>query len=46
MVGHNGLKHIETTPFGTTSYARLRFGIGNEYTRGAQVAYVLHPFEP
>ncbi len=38
--GHNGLKSIEET-LGTTEYARLRFGIGNEYPKGTQVDYVL-----
>lgn len=28
--GHNGLKHIATT-LGTENYARLRFGIGNDF---------------
>ena len=30
--GHNGLKHIAAT-LGTTNYARLRFGIGNDFGR-------------
>lgn len=38
--GHNGLKHIQET-LGTDNYARLRFGIGNEFNRGHQVDYVL-----
>lgn len=38
--GHNGLKHIEQV-LCTSNYARVRFGIGNEFTRGAQVNYVL-----
>lgn len=38
--GHNGLKHI-TQMLGTQNYARLRFGIGNDYPRGCQVDYVL-----
>lgn len=38
--GHNGLKDIQHQ-LQTTSYARLRFGIGSEYARGAQVDYVL-----
>lgn len=41
--GHNGLKHIEAT-LGTAQYARLRFGIGNDFPRGRQVDYVLEPF--
>ena len=38
--GHNGLKHI-TSVLGTQQYARLRFGIGNDFPRGGQVDYVL-----
>lgn len=38
--GHNGLKNIEQL-LCTPNYCRLRFGIGNEYTRGAQIGYVL-----
>jgi peptidyl-tRNA hydrolase, PTH1 family len=38
--GHNGLKSIQDV-IGTTSYPRLRFGIGNIYSKGAQVNYVL-----
>jgi PTH1 family peptidyl-tRNA hydrolase len=42
--GHNGLKHIAAT-LGTQEYARLRFGIGNDFPRGGQVDYVLGPFD-
>lgn len=38
--GHNGLKHITQT-LGHQNYARLRFGIGNDYPQGYQVDYVL-----
>jgi peptidyl-tRNA hydrolase, PTH1 family len=38
--GHNGLKHIKET-LGTDQYARLRFGIGNDFSKGHQVEYVL-----
>ncbi|MBO7408576.1 MAG: aminoacyl-tRNA hydrolase [Paludibacteraceae bacterium] len=38
--GHNGLRHIEQV-LCTPNYARVRFGIGNEYTRGAQINFVL-----
>jgi len=38
--GHNGLNHIQTI-LGTTSYARIRFGIGNDFYSGQQVDYVL-----
>jgi len=41
--GHNGLKHIEQI-LGTQQYARLRFGIGDDFPRGAQVDYVLDEF--
>ena len=42
--GHNGLKHIAAI-LGTQNYARLRFGIGNEFPRGGQVDYVLGHFD-
>ena len=38
--GHNGLKHIDAM-LGTSGYARMRFGIGNDFPRGAQIDYVL-----
>ncbi|MDL2223845.1 aminoacyl-tRNA hydrolase [Bacteroidales bacterium OttesenSCG-928-M06] len=41
--GHNGLKHIQET-LGSSQYNRLRFGIGNDYTLGGQVDYVLGDF--
>jgi PTH1 family peptidyl-tRNA hydrolase len=41
--GHNGLKNIAEM-LGTENYARLRFGIGNEYPKGGQVNYVLGHF--
>ena len=41
--GHNGLKDI-SQKLGTNKYARLRFGIGSEYSKGAQVDYVLSAF--
>jgi PTH1 family peptidyl-tRNA hydrolase len=41
--GHNGLKHIQDT-LGTTQYNRLRFGIGNDFSPGAQIDFVLNPF--
>ncbi|KAA5546814.1 aminoacyl-tRNA hydrolase [Adhaeribacter rhizoryzae] len=41
--GHNGLKHIEET-LGSNEYARLRFGVGDNYSKGRQVDYVLSPF--
>ena len=41
--GHNGLRHISSV-LGTQQYARLRFGIGNDFPRGAQIDYVLGHF--
>ena len=38
--GHNGLKNINQM-LGTQDYARLRFGIGNNFGKGQQVDYVL-----
>lgn len=38
--GHNGLKSINEL-LETTDYARLRFGIGNDYPKGHQVDHVL-----
>lgn len=43
--GHNGLKNIAQM-LGTDSYARLRFGVGNDFPRGCQVDYVLGTFPP
>lgn len=38
--GHNGLKHIQQV-LGTPNYSRVRFGIGNEFTHGTQINFVL-----
>jgi PTH1 family peptidyl-tRNA hydrolase len=38
--GHNGLKHINQI-LETTAYPRVRFGIGDNYSQGQQVNYVL-----
>jgi peptidyl-tRNA hydrolase, PTH1 family len=43
--GHNGLKSIEEL-LQTTEYPRLRVGIGNNYPKGQQAAYVLGKWEP
>ena len=43
--GHNGLKNI-ASELATQNYARLRFGIGNDFARGAQVDFVLGKFPP
>jgi PTH1 family peptidyl-tRNA hydrolase len=42
--GHNGLKDIEAT-LGHQNYPRLRFGIGNNYSKGKQADYVLSKFD-
>lgn len=41
--GHNGLKSI-AEQLNNTQYPRLRIGIGNEFSRGQQVNYVLDSF--
>lgn len=41
--GHNGLKDIEAV-LSTNIYARLRFGIGDNFSKGRQVDYVLGKF--
>lgn len=41
--GHNGLKNI-ASELGTQQYARLRFGVGNDFPRGGQIDYVLGRF--
>ncbi len=38
--GHNGLKNI-TELLGSQEYARIRLGIGNDFSRGHQVDFVL-----
>ena len=38
--GHNGLRNIQET-LNTTNYNRLRFGIGNQFSKGKQVDFVL-----
>ncbi len=38
--GHNGLKDIQEK-LNTQQYARFRFGVGGNYSRGKQVDYVL-----
>lgn len=38
--GHNGLKNIQAV-LNTQNWARLRFGIGNNYPKGGQIDYVL-----
>ena len=41
--GHNGLKNIESCMM-TQNYARIKFGIGNDFPKGAQVDFVLGTF--
>ena len=41
--GHNGLKNI-AAELGTQGYSRLRFGVGNDFSRGGQIDYVLGRF--
>ena len=43
--GHNGLKSIDLS-LATQNYARLRFGIGNNFPRGKQVDFVLGKWKP
>ncbi len=43
--GHNGLKNIQEI-LGHSNYARLRFGIGNNFPTGRQIEYVLGSFTP
>jgi len=38
--GHNGLHNIQNV-LGSNVYARIRFGLGNDYPKGAQVNFVL-----
>lgn len=42
--GHNGLKNI-ASELGTQTYARLKFGIGGNFPKGAQIDYVLGQFD-
>lgn len=42
--GHNGLKSMEAV-LGSTQYARLRFGIGDNFPKGRQADYVLSDFD-
>lgn len=43
--GHNGLKNIQEV-LNTQNYARLRFGVGNEFAKGKQVDFVLGKWKP
>ena len=39
--GHNGLRDIQNV-LGTDEFAKLRFGIGNQFPKGMQVEFVLN----
>ncbi len=41
--GHNGLKNIEEVT-GGSNYARLKFGLGDNYSKGRQIDFVLSNF--
>ncbi len=41
--GHNGLRNIDELT-GGNDYARLRFGIGNDFPQGMQIEFVLGEF--
>lgn len=41
--GHNGLRNINEL-LGNDQYPRMRVGIGNNFSAGKQVDYVLNPF--
>lgn len=43
--GHNGLSSIISI-LGTNEFARLRFGIGNDFPKGGQVNFVLGKWQP
>jgi PTH1 family peptidyl-tRNA hydrolase len=43
--GHNGLKNIQET-LGHDKYPKLRFGIGSEFSKGAQINFVLGKWKP
>ena len=43
--GHNGLKHIASV-LCSQQYARIRFGVGNDFPRGSQCDFVLGQFAP
>jgi PTH1 family peptidyl-tRNA hydrolase len=43
--GHNGLAHINTI-LSTNEYARIRIGIGNSFSKGGQINYVLGKWDP
>lgn len=42
--GHNGLRNIQEI-LGSAEYARLRFGVGDDFGKGRQIDYVLGNFQ-
>lgn len=43
--GHNGLKNIEEL-LNSANYTRIRIGIGNDFSRGGQVDFVVGEMQP
>src|SRR4030042_2921900 len=43
--GHNGLAHISNV-LATNEYTRIRIGIGNSFSKGSQISYVLGTWTP
>lgn len=43
--GHNGLKNI-CEVLGTQDYARIRLGVGHDFSQGGQIDYVLGTLSP
>jgi peptidyl-tRNA hydrolase, PTH1 family len=43
--GHNGLAHISNV-LSTNEYPRIRIGIGNSFSKGSQVNFVLGTWDP
>jgi len=43
--GHNGLKNIASV-LCSQQWARIRFGVGNDFPHGTQIDFVLGQFEP
>lgn len=43
--GHNGLKNIQEL-IGTQEYSRIRMGIGNDFSKGGQVDFVIGEMSP
>lgn len=43
--GHNGLRSVQAA-LGTDAYPKLRFGIGNDFPKGMQSAFVLEKWQP